>query len=174
MNIGKRIRTYRKNIPLTMKELASSIGVSEQAVSQYELGKRIPSMEILLKIAKVFNLTYTELIKGTDIEFDDILVNLDITREAIEAKQKKSKSEYKKLYNSIEKLLKNYDYIFESDEQCNAIDEELITISKDDEEILSIRKSTLLSSGEEILNLIEQFKKFAVLGLIEKLRNNNA
>ena len=165
MDLKERIKFYREKRNISKSELARQINVSPSYITMLENGdKKNPSMEILLKIAKAFNISYSELIKDTNIEFEDLLISLDNNRDGIEAKQRKSNAEYNKLYTKIENLLNDYDYVLESDE-------ELITIIKNEEKILTIRKSILISSGEEVLNLIESFKEISTLGLIEKLKN---
>ena len=49
--IGEQVRNLRKQKKMTMKELGQKLGVSEQAISQYELGKRKLTPELLLKIS---------------------------------------------------------------------------------------------------------------------------
>ena len=51
----------RQGIPQV--DLAKAIGVTGSAVSQYESGKRKPNIEILKKIAQVFDCTIDDLIK---------------------------------------------------------------------------------------------------------------
>lgn len=52
------IREYRTRLGLTMKELGDKVGVSEGAISLYELGKRKPNYEMLLKLSEAL---------GTDV-----------------------------------------------------------------------------------------------------------
>lgn len=56
MNTGELIRSYRKRKGLTMKELGNKVGVSEQAISQYERSIRTPNVAILRKICSFLNL----------------------------------------------------------------------------------------------------------------------
>lgn len=180
LDIGAKIRAYRKQIPLTMKELGRLIGISEQAISQYELGKRTPSLEILVKLSKVFNISYAELIKDTGIEkdqfLDEWLGRHDELRDEIEKKEKKDATEYEDLYSKIQRLIAKLGYTLESDDGCNAIDEELITIKDTDEEdILTIEKSVLISTGENIFKLINErvteLEEYAAFKLIKELEN---
>ncbi|WP_306568885.1 helix-turn-helix domain-containing protein [Faecalispora jeddahensis] len=50
-DIGQIIRKLRKEKSLSMKQLGSMVGVSEQAISQYELGKRKLTAEQAKQIA---------------------------------------------------------------------------------------------------------------------------
>ncbi len=52
MNIGSRIRDERKRKVLKQKELAIFSGITPGALSLIEEGKRIPSREVLMRIAK--------------------------------------------------------------------------------------------------------------------------
>lgn len=54
MDFGQRLRELRKSRDLSQGDLANLLGVTRQAVSQYELGVREPNYEILQKIADCF------------------------------------------------------------------------------------------------------------------------
>ncbi len=59
----KNLIVLRNSLDMTQKDLADKIGVRSNTVSQYELGKREPSIPILKKIAEVLNCTVDDLIK---------------------------------------------------------------------------------------------------------------
>lgn len=54
MTIGEKIRVLRKKNGLTQKKLGELSGTSETTIKQYELGKRTPQLEQLIKIANTF------------------------------------------------------------------------------------------------------------------------
>ncbi|MGM9631757.1 MAG: L-serine ammonia-lyase [Eubacteriales bacterium] len=56
---GERIKKLRKSKNITQKELASALGISEQAVSKWEKNLSNPSTKHLLKIAKIFGVSIT-------------------------------------------------------------------------------------------------------------------
>lgn len=56
---GERIKKLRKNKGVTQKELASRLGISEQAVSKWEKNLSNPSTKNLLQIAKIFGVSIT-------------------------------------------------------------------------------------------------------------------
>ena len=57
MFIGYRLKLLRKQYNLSQIELGRMLGVSKVSVSNYEKGARIPSMETLLMILRVFNVS---------------------------------------------------------------------------------------------------------------------
>lgn len=71
MTHGDLIRKYRKEKGMTMKQLGEMVGVSEQAISQYELGKRRVNPQLLLKFVDVLNIDINEL-----EDFDQLHVNI--------------------------------------------------------------------------------------------------
>lgn len=73
--IGERMREYRLSIKMTQADFASRLGVTGAAVSAYENGNRLPSYEVLVKIANILGTTTDALLgrQGTG------RVTLDIT-----------------------------------------------------------------------------------------------
>lgn len=62
---GNRLRTLRKQKNLTQKQLASQIGVKNSIISFYEMGDRLPSPEIIVKLAAIFHVS-TDFLMGID------------------------------------------------------------------------------------------------------------
>lgn len=62
MTIGECIKEQRRNYGLTQKQLAEKMGVAEITIRQYELGKRIPSLDALQKIADAIEMSVHDLI----------------------------------------------------------------------------------------------------------------
>ena len=71
-SIGDRIRKTRVNKGLTQQQVADSIGVTYQNVSQYERGLRIPKNETLLKIADALGVSVYELIGFNGANTNDV------------------------------------------------------------------------------------------------------
>ena len=57
-----RIRQARQAIGITMRQLGKKVGCSEAAISNYELGKREPDYETLLKIGEVLGVSVSYLL----------------------------------------------------------------------------------------------------------------
>lgn len=79
MTIGEQIRTVRKHLKLTQKELGQLSGTSETTIRQYESGKRQPRIEQLQKIAYAFGGSISDIfiIDGDDNE--DMFTNHNLS-----------------------------------------------------------------------------------------------
>lgn len=65
--IGKFIQGERKKLNITQEELANMIHVSNKAVSKWENGKGMPSIDYIILLAKTFNVSVTEILEGKKI-----------------------------------------------------------------------------------------------------------
>lgn len=57
-----KLKERRIQQAMTQEQLAELVGVTYQAISHYESGRRFPNRETLLKIAKALNCTVDEII----------------------------------------------------------------------------------------------------------------
>ena len=57
MFLGYRLKKLRKQKQISQTELGNLLGVTKVSVSGYENGTRIPSMDILIKILDVFQVS---------------------------------------------------------------------------------------------------------------------
>lgn len=67
-NIGKNIKLARQRKKLTQDELAEMLFVTRQTISNYELGKTQPDVEMLLSIAQALDTDMETLIHGHPAE----------------------------------------------------------------------------------------------------------
>ncbi len=51
--LGKKIRLARVELDLTQTQLAQKINTQQKSISRYETGASLPSIETLVKIARV-------------------------------------------------------------------------------------------------------------------------
>lgn len=65
--IGGNIKMLRKKNGLLQKDLADHI--TRQALSNYEVGRRIPDIFELMRIADIFKVTLDEITGREDIPF---------------------------------------------------------------------------------------------------------
>lgn len=66
MRVLNRFAVLRQEFKLTQQELADKLSVSPQAVSNYELGKNLPDLGVLEKIADLYNVSVDYLLNRTD------------------------------------------------------------------------------------------------------------
>lgn len=67
---GEKLRTLRTQRGMTTRELATVLEVkSHSHIVQIEAGKRKPSLEVLVKIMKVFDVSCDQLLMD-DLEVD--------------------------------------------------------------------------------------------------------
>ncbi len=59
----KNLIKLRKEAKMTQTQLAEKVGVNSNTISQYELGKREPNLEILKKITQVLDCSIDDLVK---------------------------------------------------------------------------------------------------------------
>ncbi|GAE28621.1 hypothetical protein JCM9140_4873 [Halalkalibacter wakoensis JCM 9140] len=64
-HIGERIKKTRHAAKLKQKEFAQTIRMSQGSLSDLEIGRNKPSIETLVGISELYNVTIDWLIKGT-------------------------------------------------------------------------------------------------------------
>ena len=62
----ERLREARKKKRLTMKQLGAMVGVTEAAISHYELGKRQPDYDLAVKLSDCLGVTVDYLLGRDD------------------------------------------------------------------------------------------------------------
>ena len=64
MKFHESIKEKRKNLNLTQEEVAKKLFVSRQTISNWENGKTLPDIELLISISELYEISLDELIKG--------------------------------------------------------------------------------------------------------------
>lgn len=62
VKVGSKITKYRKEQNLTQDDIAEKLFVSRQLVSKWENGTGVPSIDVLLELCKLFEITFEELL----------------------------------------------------------------------------------------------------------------
>ena len=60
--VGKNIKRYRENKKMTQDDLAAKLGVTRQAISNWETEKTQPDIETLQKISQILEVSIEEMI----------------------------------------------------------------------------------------------------------------
>lgn len=74
LDVGKFLYQLRIEKRLTQEQLADLLEVTNKSVSRWECGEGYPSIEILVKLSKIFNVSVDEILKG---EKNNILKETD-------------------------------------------------------------------------------------------------
>lgn len=69
---GSLIEQLRKEKSMTQSDLAAAVGVSKQAVSNWECGKRFPDISLIEALTEALGVSAAELIKGERIQTPNI------------------------------------------------------------------------------------------------------
>lgn len=77
VEFSQRLKQLRTEKHLTQAQVAQRIGVTASMVSSYETDIRLPSYEVLVKIANVFGVTIDYLLCREDKRFLDISMLTD-------------------------------------------------------------------------------------------------
>lgn len=103
LNIGSKIIELRKAKSWSQEDLAKEIGSSRVMIGKYERNDNAPSIEVLLKMEKTFDVTVNYIIgKGQLSNYDkDVLKRI----EDIEELDEETKS---KLFFLIDNVIQNF------------------------------------------------------------------
>lgn len=130
MELGDKIRELRISKRWTLGKLGANIGLSIQAISQYERGKRQPSISILAKISDALGVELSELInESKKILPNDIYNQTNCNSEDTAIRHLKALIYYVSGYNNLPSEINNI--ILQ--EVCNTIKYELYKFKSDNE-----------------------------------------
>lgn len=67
MNFGCRLRYLRSKVHMSQKELANALGLSINAISQYETNKRFPDQKGIVNMCRFFNVSADYMLGLSDV-----------------------------------------------------------------------------------------------------------
>lgn len=96
MEFHKKLKELRTQAGLTQQQLGAQIGVTKSVVSYYELQERVPSPEVLIKLAAVFHVSADYLLgieKSSVIDVSGLKENdIAMLKQMIEYMRKKNEN----------------------------------------------------------------------------------
>ena len=80
MNISDKIKDNRKQAGLTQEEIAQTLHVSRQTISNWETGRSIPDIYSLVELSNIYDISLDHLVK------EDIIMMNELKKENKEKK----------------------------------------------------------------------------------------
>ena len=65
INFGNKLKLLRLQDNMTQEQLAQKLNLTKSVISAYETGLRLPSYDVLIRIAKIFNVS-TDYLLGLE------------------------------------------------------------------------------------------------------------
>lgn len=72
MEFSERLKKLRKDTGLTQVDVASKLGISQQAYASWERGAKKPTQDNLVKIAQILNVSVDYLVGNSEEKSDDL------------------------------------------------------------------------------------------------------
>ena len=69
VDCGNALKTLRLREDMTQAQLAQKLSLTKSVISAYETGLRLPSYDVLIQIAKIFNVT-TDYLLGLERKYE--------------------------------------------------------------------------------------------------------
>lgn len=70
------LKFYRHECGMTQQQVADRLKIERSTYTYYETGKTKPDINTLIKIAKVFNISYQKLLEGVEEELEDAIAEI--------------------------------------------------------------------------------------------------
>ena len=67
----RKLKDFRKQKGFTMKEVGKKLNVAENTISQWERGKRKPSFQVLVKLAKLYGCSVADFVDEAEASKDE-------------------------------------------------------------------------------------------------------
>lgn len=119
--LGEKVKTLRKALKITQKELAAAVGVSQSTIGMIEGNKQGASNDTLLKLAKALNTTVDNLLSNDSVDTE--------VKENIELSKKAERDIAKDLERTLNELENSQDALMFSGEPLDDETRELLRIS---------------------------------------------
>lgn len=91
MDLAEHLKTLRKQAKMTQSQVANAIEISQQGYAYWEQGKKRPSHDNLVKIAKLFNVSIDTLVsndKTDDIDLSEVELLFRTTSDGMSNEEK--------------------------------------------------------------------------------------
>lgn len=66
--LSKTLKKLRENSGYTQQQVANALSIERSTYTYYEIGKTTPDINTIIKLAKIFNVSYTEILENEEQE----------------------------------------------------------------------------------------------------------
>ena len=70
--LGEQIASLRRKKGFSQTELARRLHISPSAVGMYEQGRRVPTLDIIIAMARLFEVSLDYLVTGTESSYPKV------------------------------------------------------------------------------------------------------
>lgn len=70
--IGERIKTFRKEKNLTQADLAAQLNVSRSSVSNWEIGRNYPDLDLILTLSDILDVSLDQLLREDPVMVEEV------------------------------------------------------------------------------------------------------
>ena len=105
--IGKIIKDLRKEIGCTQNKLADILGITQDSVSLWENGKRIPDTQYIIAMAKFFDVSADYLL-GLSDEYQSLRLHKESSLSNLAPNEDKLLKTYRAMSEKEKALLEQY------------------------------------------------------------------
>ena len=102
ITIGERITKLRKTKNLSQDELAKQIGSSRVMIGKYERGDNMPSIEVIIKLAKAFEVSIDYLLgESSNAQYNKEMIK------RLDEVEKLPQSEKERIFHFIDLVIRD-------------------------------------------------------------------
>ena len=103
INLGNKITQLRKKNSWSQEELAKQIGSSRIMIGKYERGENSPSIEVLVRLAKIFDVSIDYLIgEGANAAYNKDMIK------RLEAVENLPPQEKDRIFHFIDLIIRDF------------------------------------------------------------------
>ena len=116
--LATRLRELTEETGVSQTELAAAIGVTRQAVNSYTLGNTVPNSDVLINIARYFNVSTDYLlgisdVKSVNVTLKEICEMTGLSEKSITILQNILKLQKKSYINMLNFLIEETDFVLQ-------------------------------------------------------------
>lgn len=73
--MGDRLWRLRSSMNMSQKDLGQLVGVSPSSIGGYESGDRVPSLEVLISLSRIFHVSTDYILLGTKSDEGKLVID---------------------------------------------------------------------------------------------------